>query len=575
MILPQFARETQRSRRVLRWSILLFVSFAAVASIFALRKNDQERWAGLTTDQHYQQPQKHQHIIPSRRNSQVIDPADGKTWPYRVFKSDSARPPRVEISGTGPELSDDFLFVTGQFILENGELDRAPYMFSADGELVFAATRVDGTSTGNFLVQEYLGRPHLTTWRGMLTKGAQVGHGYGALVLLDENYEETVVDVRDESINTNQDEAVSPGIVDIHEQRLTWRDSVLVSVYNATTTNATHIGGQEHQSILDGLVYEIDIATQEVLWSWSALEHISLEDSACPIGLSVHGEDASTVPWDAFHLNSIDPVGADHFLVSIRSTWSIYLVNRHTKRIVWTLHGQRGGDFGALPANGTFRWQHDARLMKYDEDRMVISLFDNHRNDTPPAATLSRGLVLELALPPDSSVPPKVLRSTHVANDSAAWQGNYQAQLSNGNELLSYGDKAYVVEFGPGSNGERDETWRARYGFDGVVPSYRGFKLPWKGMPRRWDPSLVVEADKYEDDKAKVTAYVSWNGATDVAHWQLYTSDQSGSRKEKAGIVMKYGFETMFELDVERRACLQIAAVSSNGTERLSNLVCV
>jgi hypothetical protein len=274
-------------------------------------------------------------------------------------------------------------------------------------------------------------------------------------------------------------------------------------------------------------------------------------------------------------LNSIDPAGPNHFLISSRSTWCIYLVDRHDGSIVWTLQGNHGGDFGQLPANGSFLWQHDARMLAWGEGRMVISLFDNHRNDSASVTTLSRGTVLELDLPPDSSRPPKVLRSTHVANGSAAWQGSFQAELSNGNELLSLGDKPYVVEFGSGPNGMREEVWCARFGYDGHVPTYRGLKFPWRGTPRKWDPSLVAEVNGLDGDTVRVTAYVSWNGATDVQHWQLFTTIDGWPNMEKAGIIAKHGFETMFEIELEQESCLYVVAVSGLSNERLSNLVCL
>jgi hypothetical protein len=97
-----------------------------------------------------------------------------------------------------------------------------------DGELVFAAPPADNAATANFRVQTYRGRPHLTTWRGTLTEGQQVGHAYGEVVFYDEEYEETVMGIRDDSINANMADAVLAGYVDLHEQKMTDWGSILV-----------------------------------------------------------------------------------------------------------------------------------------------------------------------------------------------------------------------------------------------------------------------------------------------------------------------------------------------------------
>lgn len=568
-------------KRAVFASIVFFAGLVVIAtSVFAPRGYHLSHWP-----LRYTKPLD-QRRIPSKPYVEVVDPADDVTFPYSVYRSHPARPPRVLIEASGAALAEGYFFVTAQLVCGDGELTRTPYVFDSDGELVFAATPDCTVSTGNFRAQNLGGRPYLTTWRGQMTEGASVGHAYGEVVFWDEEYEETVVGLHGEAINANVvNDTALRGFVDVHEQRTTERGSVLVTVYNITTTDASHAGGSADQWVMDGLVYEIDVVTEEVTFAWSALDHIHPAHSWSPVDISIHGLEAQGAPWDAFHLNSVEPVfnsdsvKPDQFLISCRSTHSIYLVNRDGS-IAWTLFGgdsgEHVGDFGPLGKNGTFAWQHDARLLLHERDRMIISLFDNHRNDTLPITTLSRGIVLELALPPDPAISPKVLRSTHVENESAAWQGNYQADLSNGNELLSYGDKPFVVEFGPGPNGSREERWRARFGFDRVIPSYRGWKMVWKGTPKRWDPSLVAEVDEYRgDDMDRVVAYVSWNGATDIAYYQLYCSSGKWAGMRKIGTLAKQGFETTFHFDAARSSCLQIGAVSSKGVERMSNVVCL
>ena len=52
--------------------------------------------------------------------------------------------------------------------------------------------------------------------------------------------------------------------------------------------------------------------------------------------------------------------------------------------------------------------------------------------------------------------------------------------------------------------------------FPPEVESYRAFRFPWSGQPDE-DPALAAEPGP--DDE--VTLYASWNGATEVATWEV------------------------------------------------------
>lgn len=91
---------------------------------------------------------------------------------------------------------------------------------------------------------------------------------------------------------------------------------------------------------------------------------------------------------------------------------------------------------------------------------------------------------------------------------------------------------------------------------DSVVQSYRVFKQSWTGYPLT-SPSLAVNS---------TSAYVSWNGATEVASWTLMggTSESAATTVLSANVT-KSGFETAIPL-TGSDTYLAVAAMGSDGT---------
>jgi hypothetical protein len=68
--------------------------------------------------------------------------------------------------------------------------------------------------------------------------------------------------------------------------------------------------------------------------------------------------------------------------------------------------------------------------------------------------------------------------------------------------------------------------------------SYRAFRFPWNGHPGD-QPAAVAE--RTSEDEVRV--YASWNGATEVATWEVLTGP-SPNQLESVGSVPRNGFET-------------------------------
>jgi hypothetical protein len=168
-------------------------------------------------------------------------------------------------------------------------------------------------------------------------------------------------------------------------------------------------------------------------------------------------------------------------------------------------------------------FQHDARRQKDD----TITIFDNGAH--PKVHDQSRGIVVELDEEQMSAT--LVREYTSPEKLLATSQGNMQV-LPNANVFVGWGSEPYCSEFSQ----EDELLFHAR--FPPASESYRAFRFLWSGHPID-EPAVSVE--QRPDDK--VILYASWNGATEVAAWEVLAGP-SPSRLESLGSVPRDGFET-------------------------------
>jgi hypothetical protein len=224
------------------------------------------------------------------------------------------------------------------------------------------------------------------------------------------------------------------------------------------------------------------------------------------------------VPFDYFHINSVDVDDDDNLLISSRKTSAVFKIDRQTGEVIWRLGGKKS-DF-EMGENAQFVYQHDARR----QPDGAVTLFDNRDEIN---AEPSRGIVLELD---ETATTATLVREyLHPEGVFGIFQGNMQV-LDNGNVFIGWGSAPYISEF------SRDGRLLFDAQFPAEVESYRAYHSPWIGRPDE-SPAIAVESG----DEA--TVYVSWNGATEVANWQVLAG--SGPDKlEPAGFVPRTGFET-------------------------------
>jgi hypothetical protein len=99
-----------------------------------------------------------------------------------------------------------------------------------------------------------------------------------------------------------------------------------------------------------------------------------------------------------------------------------------------------------------------------------------------------------------------------------------------------WGSAPYLSEFGR----DGEVLFGAR--FPREVESYRAFRFPWKGQPDG-DPALAAERGPDNE----VTLYASWNGATEVATWEVLAGPTPDGLKPLGSSTRK-GFETVVTL---------------------------
>lgn len=506
---------------------------------------------------------------------EVVQPDDENVWPYRVFRSSAAAPPNLNITVDRGDIADGYIFITpGNRSSElTGQHQGGPFIIGADNELVY---RYEETlASHDFRVQEINGEPHLLFWHGERA----VGHGYGNLVILDSEYQETRL-----SFSTPMNWVAGahrhpPGWTDFHENQVTPRGTIMMTTYNETSADLTAIGGTENGALLDSMFVELDIKTGQTVFTWSALEHVPVSASKLPLKTYMGNGKVGT-PWDHFHINSIQDL-PEGILISGRHTWSVYLVSHKTGEIIWTLDGSGdgSGDFAPLPKEDQFSWQHHARIYgRTDDGSLQLSLFDNHFVKQGNRTRPTRGLLLELPNPSEGRTrSPHVIASLETSEavycDS---QGSIDATLPNGNIIVGHGPVPLIREYGPPREGA-DLRWEARFGYNDRAMTYRAFKSAWHGTPRVGAPSLVMEKST---EKASAPgyiasrAYISWNGATDVEAWNVYMKSPSGAKL--TGRAARRGFETVLDVEVpEYSPCIQIAALQAGIEIRYSNVVCL
>jgi hypothetical protein len=382
-----------------------------------------------------------------------------------------------------------------------GPVQNGPMIVDNAGQVVwFRPMRGGDVRAMDFKVQQYRGEPVLTWYEGVGTT-----YGRGEYVIADASYRE-LARVR----------AGNGYAGDHHEFLITLRGTALVTIYSPVRWDLSSVGGPQDGFVLDGIAQEVDIATGEVLLEWHSLDHVGIGESYRALPEEAGGT------FDYFHINSIEVDADDDLLVSSRTTFAVYKIDRRTGEVIWQLGG-KNSSFEMGP--GTWmRYQHDARR----QPDGTITVFDNggvQKDD------MSYGLVFELD--EDQMTATLAREYGHPDGRVAAVMGSMQV-LPNGNAFLGWGSEPLFSEFGEGG----ELLFSA--GFPPEADSYRAFRFPWSGQP---DDAPAMAAEPGPGD-GELTIYASWNGATEVAAWQALAGPGPDQLEPLGPAADRDGFET-------------------------------
>lgn len=243
-----------------------------------------------------------------------------------------------------------------------------------------------------------------------------------------------------------------------------------------------------------------------------------------------------TAVASARHLNSIDKFPDGDYLVSSRHCDALFKVSHTDGSIVWRLGGVKS-DF-RLTGDAKFSRQHHARVYSQNETHTLITLFDNaigNGEGEVKTHDFSRGLLLSLSTD-NPGIAELVSHFDHPKHHITNSRGSLQF-LPNGNAFMGWTYGSQLSEHrADGSLLMKAEIKH------GLAHTYRAYKYHWIGRPS--DPPDVVSSVKSTKNGIQTTVYVSWNGATEVAHWKLFHANYKGVKQALLGSTPWRGFES-------------------------------
>jgi Arylsulfotransferase (ASST) len=445
------------------------------------------------------------------------NPAAPAAFTQSFLSEPSLQPPILNVTTADRDpAAGDIMMTTGP-----GPGQYGPLIYTPQGRLVWFERQSGGTGALNLSEQRYEDQSDLTWWRG---KVLALGFGEGEDIVMNSNYQRVA------TINAGN------GLhADLHEFQIVPNQVAYISAYNVIRCNLSPVGGARNGVLIDNAVQEIDIKTGLVRWEWHTLDHVPVDDSHVPVP-------SKGVPWDWFHLNSIDPEPNGNLLISARSTWAAYQLQGGSGKVLWQLGGKQSS-FTVGPGAQT-AWQHDARM----QPDGTVTLFDD--GSSPRQHFQSRGV--RIAIDTAHHTARLVKAYTHPSPLLADSQGNMQVKPGD-SVVIGWGASPSVSEFAKSGELLFDAHLAPGLG------SYRVVRFPWSGHPLQL-PAVRARVLSTGDQTAVAA---SWNGATEVSSWQVLAGpDQSSLTPE--GSMPASNFEATVILP-QKYAYVAVQALGSAG----------
>ncbi len=332
---------------------------------------------------------------------------------------------------------------------------------------------------------------------------------------------------------------------DLHDLLLLPNGNVLIMAYDAETVDMSKVipGGKPDATVTGLIVQELD-PSKNVIFQWRSWDHVAFTDSTSSL------TDQSI---DLIHGNALSLSNDGNLLLSSRNLSEITKIDLQTGAVIWRLGG-RANQFtfvNDLP----FAYQHDIRQLPNGD----ITIFDNHGTEQNPSA--SRGV--EYQVDETHKTVTKVWEFTPTSPTFATFMGDTD-RLADGNTFLDWGapftQSGYqfvnMIEVNP------QNQVLFELSFDQPYVSYRATRAAWQGFPTT-PPSLAFKVDA-----SGLTLGYSWNGATEVASWNLF-GGSSPTALSPVDHKAKNGFETQSVfVGLPKNECyFQVAPIDQTGTE--------
>ena len=226
-------------------------------------------------------------------------------------------------------------------------------------------------------------------------------------------------------------------------------------------------------------------------------------------------------------------------------------MDRQTGDIIWRLGG-KNNQFTIDDPDGPFAYQHDIRRLPNGD----VTMFDNH-NPGP----YSRAV--EYQLDEFNKTADLVWQFRNSPDNYGFATGNNQ-RLPDGHRLIGWGlSTPNVTEV------LTDGTKLFEMAFGPPFYSYRSYRFPWSAVPA-WAPELVAITDTVTP-----TLHYSWNGATDVAYYEIFAG-RNPSRLTLVATQPRSHFEDQTEVSgpLTQYCAFQVRPVDGAGQPMtVSNMV--
>ena len=245
-------------------------------------------------------------MAPGRAAAACSARARARRNELRARSSPTAPPPvSILTPYSHPGQNDIFISPFG----DTATYANGPEILDQKGNVVWFQPVPAGQEASDFRTQTYRGQPVLTWWQGTGLGGVATGTDY----IYNDHYQQIAT--------VNAGNGLS---ADGHEFLITPQNTALILSYTTATADLSSIGGPSNQTVIDGVVQEIDIPTGKVLFQWNSPDHVPYSQSEQPLPAS-----AST-PWDWFHINAVHLDTDGNLLIDARDTWTTYKVDRHS-----------------------------------------------------------------------------------------------------------------------------------------------------------------------------------------------------------------------------------------------------